>query len=204
LVVYMVGEGEEHRVDHAPVFACREHKNLLRLSQRFVEELLEAAQDIMPGNPEEIATAFLREAGPTFRLPEFLMPPKLVLFNPRGLRGAEALPFATVLVDKKFFGIPARYFSPDRFEGCEECDAERADRRPSPAQGTRPAPPPPGPPRGAPPAQRSGTDSAIRRPGPPLDGSGAQRRPGGAPPPAGGSGPRPQAKPGGPPKPGPR
>ncbi|MBX3472464.1 MAG: hypothetical protein KF878_36900, partial [Planctomycetes bacterium] len=134
------GEGQQHQVDHPPMFACREHKSLLRFSARFVDELLSAAQDVMPGNPDEIATAFLREAGPAFRLPEFLIPPKLFLFNPRGLRGAEALPYAVVLVDRKFFGIPARYLTADRFEGCEDCAEELAHRRPPPAA-ARPAPP---------------------------------------------------------------
>ncbi len=126
----------------------------------------------MPGNPDEIATAFLREAGPAFRLPEFLIPPKIFLFNPRGLRGAEALPYTVVLVDRKFFGIPAKYLTLDRFDGCEECAEDRGQRRPAPVQaGARPGGPP-RPPSGPP---RTGQESGVRRmPG--LNESGAIRR----------------------------
>lgn len=172
MVTYVVGE-PEHQVDHPPLFACREHKNLLRLSARFVDELLSIAQDVMPGNPDEIATAFLREAGPAFRLPEFLIPPKIFLFNPRGLRGAEALPYTVVLIDRKFFGIPARYLTPDRFDGCDECAEERARRRPPPPGAhARPGGPP-----GRPPGPRSGPEgSGVRRTVPGLDESGVVRR----------------------------
>ena len=113
MVTYVVGEAgaSEHQIDHPPLFACREHKNLLKLAPRFVDELLATSQDVMPGNPDEIAQAFLRDAAPAYRLPEFLIPPKLFLFNPRGLRGAEALPYSIILIDRKFFGIPA-YISP--------------------------------------------------------------------------------------------
>ncbi len=192
---YSAGDNEEHRVDHPPFFACREHKNLLRFTNRFVMELIACGQDIMPGNPDELALAFLKEAEPAFRLPEFLIPPKVVLFNPRGLRGAEALPFCMVLVDKKFFGIPAKYLTPERFDGCDECAQLRgapAQRRPPAAvrpgaapsgvgQGLRPQTPVPGP-----------VGSGVRRPGPA----------GATPPPSGVGGPRQPGK--GPPRPGPR
>lgn len=213
--MYVVGEGEagEHQVDHPPLFACREHKNLLRFTTRFIDELLSNAQDVMPGNPDEIATAFLREAGPAYRLPEFLIPPKIFLFNPRGLRGAEALPFTVILVGRKFFGIPARYLTPDRFDGCDECAEERAQRRPAaaaPAPAQRGAPPrgPAGPAPGRPTnesgvrrmPQQSLNDSAIRRAPTPIpgDGSGIRRlnpNPAATPPPP----PRPGSRPGGPP-----
>ena len=130
MVTYYVGEGDEHRVDHPPIFACREHKSLLTFGARFVAELLSVGQDVMPGNPDEIAAGYMREVQPTFTLPHFLIPPKVVLFNPRGLRGPEALPFTIVLVDKKFFGIPARYLTPDRFDGCEHCKKLKPRRPP--------------------------------------------------------------------------
>jgi hypothetical protein len=225
VVTYVIGEGEaaEHQVDHPPLFACREHKNLLKFTSRFVDELLSNAQDVMPGNPDEIATAFLREAGPAYRLPEFLIPPKIFLFNPRGLRGAEALPFTVILVDRKFFGIPARYLTPDRFEGCDECAEERAQRRPvAAAPAPRGAAPrPPGGPSPGRPTNESGVrrmpqptlndSGAIRRPPTPVpgEGSGVRRLNPGPPPPDGRPGsapPRPASRPGGPPpnRPGPR
>lgn len=148
---YYVGEGDQHRVDHPPIFACREHKALLKFNSRFVAELLASAEDIMPGNPDEIASSYLKEAEASFTLPPFLIPPKIVLFNPRGLRGAEALPYTLVLVDKKFFGIPARYLTPDRFDGCDACRKAKPRPRPQP----RPA-------RGAPGVSRRG-DSGVRR-----------------------------------------
>jgi hypothetical protein len=193
LVTYAVGEGDqEHVVDHPPLFACREHKSLLKLSTRFVDELLTTAQDVMPGNPDEIATAFLREAGPAYKLPEFLIPPKIFLFNPRGLRGAEALPYAVILVDRKFFGIPARYLTPDRFTGCDECAEEFARRRPPPPAGAG-APRPPS--ARTPPPGPSNTSGVRRLPSPPTPipgaGSGVRRLP-----PPGAAPPRPQARPG--------
>lgn len=180
MVTYVVGGGEggpEHQIDHPPLFACREHKNLLKFSARFVDELLATSQDVMPGNPDEIAQAFLQAAAPAYRLPEFLIPPKLVLFNPRGLRGAEALPYAIVLIDRKFFGLPARYLTPDRFDGCDECAEELANRRPPSSQQPRPAPPgarPPGPPVGG-----TNTSGVRRMPTPPpgLNDSAARRAP---------------------------
>lgn len=179
MTTYYVGDEDEHLVDHPPLFACREHKKMLRLSARFVDELIACGQDIMPGNPQEIAASFLKEAELAYKLPEFLLPPKWILFNPRGLRGAEALPYAVVLVDKRFFGIPARYLSPDRFDGCDECKTRRRRgarpqpraRRGPPGKATesgRRRPPGPGSEGMRPPSsesgRRPGTDSSIRRP----------------------------------------
>lgn len=171
MVTYYVGpEGNEdaHSVDHPPLFACREHKALLKLTPRFVDELLAVGADTMPGNPEEVAQAFLPQAAAAWRLPEWMVPPKIVLFNPQNLRGVEALPFAFVLIDgKRFFGVPARYLTPDRFDGCEECK-QRPYRRPN-TQVRRAAPGRPGPP---PPPPRSPTPGAMRRPPPaPAGGS---------------------------------
>jgi hypothetical protein len=174
---YYVGEDDEHLVDHPPLFACREHKKMLRFSGRFITELIAACLDIMPGNPQEIAGSYLPPAETTYRLPEFLLPPKLVLYNPRGLRGAEALPYAVILVDKRFFGIPSRYLTPDRFDGCEECKKRR-----------RRGPPRSGPPRKRRPSESSGRIPArrppsgeVRRPPPRGEGrpdsSGSGRRP---------------------------
>ena len=135
MVAYYVGEEDEHLVDHPPLFACREHKRMLRLSGQFVTELIASSEDIMPGNPQEIVGSYLPAAEPAYKLPEFMLPPKVILYNPRGLRGAEALPYAIILIDKRFFGIPARYLSPDRFDGCDDCRNTR--RRPKPrARGT--------------------------------------------------------------------
>ena len=183
MVTYYVGpEDAAHRVDHPPLFACREHKALLRLSARFVEELLAVGLDVMPGNPEEVAQAFLPAVAVTYRLPEWLIPPKIVLFNPQNLRGADALPYTLVLVDeKRFFGIPARYLTPDRFDGCEECKQKpyrrpqttlrrRPGPPPSPVPGMRPAGPAPaaGPGRGgAPPGTMTRSDSGRLPPRPP-------------------------------------
>ena len=98
---YYVGDEEEHLIDHPPLFACRAHKKMLRLNSRFVAELISVGRDMMPGNPQEIVGSYLPEAEAAYKLPEFLLPPKLILFNPRNLSGAEALPYATVLVDKR-------------------------------------------------------------------------------------------------------
>ncbi len=163
---YFVGEGDAHRVDHPPLFACREHKQILRFSERFVAELLAVSQDIMPGNPDEIVGSFLPPAEGAYKLPEFLIPPKVFLYNPRGLGGAEAVPYAIVLVDKKFFGIPARYLTADRFDGCEQCKErvrEARRRRQAAGTGPTPRPRPPGAPGGP-------ASSGVRR-GPPAPGA---------------------------------
>lgn len=192
MVSYSVGPEDAHRVDHPPLFACREHKQLLRLSARFVEELLSVGQDVMPGNPEEVAQSFHPPAAIAYRLPEWLIPPKVILFNPMNLRGPEALPYCLVLVDdKRFFAIPARYLTPDRFDGCEECK-NKPYRRPQTTLRRRP---PPGPGQGLTPAQGS---PAARRPTPPGQSRAGPTRAGQGPPPPSASGrfqpprPRPQ------------
>lgn len=171
-----MGDGDEHMVDHPPIFACREHRQLLRLSERFVAELLALGEDVMPGNPDEIAASYTnRELGDAFRLPEFLIPPKLILFNPHNVRGVEALPFATVLIDKRFFGIPARYLTPDRFDGCEVCGQLQPKPRRRSSGRLRAAPPrrpppsgPAAPPRRPPP--KGGPPRGPRRPPAPQRG----------------------------------
>src|SRR5581483_9104512 len=67
-----------------------------------------------------------------FRLPDYLIPPRVLVWNPENLRGPLGLPFTLVFVDKRFIGIPAAYLTYERFEGCDECAAN---------------PPPPEPPR---------------------------------------------------------
>lgn len=132
-------------VDHPPLFACEceGRKTLLTLNQSFVEELLSTAQDIMPGNPGEIAGAYFKPAEMTFTLHSFLIPPKIVLYNPDHLRGPEALPYTVVLIDKKFFGIPAAYLTPDRFAGCDSLKKMKVrPRRPAQQQQQQPRPRP--------------------------------------------------------------
>jgi hypothetical protein len=166
--VYNVGE---HKVDHPPLFACREHKSLLRISEKFVGELLAAAEDVVAGNLAEYAAPILGGNEAAMRLPDYLIPPRLVIFNPDMLRGPEALPFAVIFVDKKFMGVPAHYFTKDRFEGCPECgtgaplDMTAAPARMNtPAQGT-PAvsrPRPGGDSSGRLPVQRPGAPQTPR------------------------------------------
>ncbi|MBL4846317.1 MAG: hypothetical protein JKY65_12380 [Planctomycetes bacterium] len=119
---YYVGvDDDRHMVDHPPLFACEweGRKTLLTLNASFVDALLATAEDIMPGNPGEIAGIYFKPVEATFTLHSFLIPPKIVLYNPDSIRGPEALPYLVVLIDKKFFGIPAVYLTPDRFEGCD-------------------------------------------------------------------------------------
>jgi hypothetical protein len=118
--VYNVGE---HRVDHPPLFACREHKALLRFTPAFVKEIFDAAQDLVPGNLAEYAAGILQKED-AFKLPEYLVPPRMVIFNPDGLRGVDALPYVVCFIDKRFCGIPAKYLTQSRFEGCPECGGE--------------------------------------------------------------------------------
>lgn len=165
---YYVGEDDDrHMVDHPPLFACEceGRKTLLTLNQSFVEELLSTAQDIMPGNPGEIAGIYFKPAEMTFTLHSFLIPPKIILYNPDQLRGPEALPYTVVLIDKKFFGIPAAYLTPDRFAGCESLKNMKVrprrpiQQRPRPQSGvkqsgSRRAPQQPGPGPGQKPRRR--------------------------------------------------
>jgi hypothetical protein len=142
-VQYYVGEDDDrHMVDHPPLFACEceGRKTLLTLNKSFVEELLATAQDIMPGNPGEIAGVYFKPAEMTFTLHSFLIPPKIVLYNPDQLRGPDALPYTVVLIDKKFFGIPAIYLTPDRFAGCDTLQHMKVRPRQSAQQQSRPRP----------------------------------------------------------------
>ncbi|HBP18908.1 MAG TPA: hypothetical protein DEA08_14120 [Planctomycetes bacterium] len=195
---YYVGEGDDrHLVDHPPLFACEweGRKSLLTMAPNFVEELLATSQDVMPGNPGEIAGSYFKPAEGAFTLPSFLIPPRVFLFNPENLRGPDALPYLIVLVDKKFFGIPARYLTPDRFTGCDglpELAKRMRHERKLEAQRRRdlsgsssvrgPVPPPQGPPPQGPrppgrrpPSQggrpRRPDESGVRR-GPPPEGKG--------------------------------
>lgn len=189
---YYVGEGDDrHLVDHPPLFACEweGRKSLLTLSPNFVEELLATSQDVMPGNPGEIAGSYFKPAEGAFTLPSFLIPPRVFLFNPENLRGPDALPYLIVLVDKKFFGIPARYLTPDRFSGCDglpelakrmrhERKVQAQRRRELSGSSSVRAPAQGGarPPGRRPPSQggrprRPGEDSGVRR-GPAPEGKG--------------------------------
>ncbi len=118
LPTYQAGE---HKVDHPPLFACREHKNFLRLTTSFIEEIVTQAADVMPGNLAEIAAPYVGGNQDAFKLPDYLIPPRVILYNPDGLRGPLALPFTLIFIDKRFVGIPAAYLTQDRFEGCAEC-----------------------------------------------------------------------------------
>src|SRR5437870_11209780 len=129
----------EHKIDHPPLFACRAHKQFLKLTAGFVKEILNLSQDVVPGNLSEVAAPFIGGDANAFKLPEYLIPPRVVLYNPDGLRGASALPFTLVFIDKKFVGIPAAYLTRERFDGCTECGAPPASSRP--ASGVRQAPP---------------------------------------------------------------
>jgi hypothetical protein len=176
-VQYYVGEGDDrHLVDHPPLFACEYEgrKSLLTLNANFIQEMLSASQDIMPGNPGEIASGYFKPAEVTFTLPSFLIPPKVFLYNPNQLRGPEALPYLVILIDKKFFGIPARYLTPDRFAGCEGLKHMKVKRRARPASGggaARRRTPPPGRQQGGRPRARL-DESGVRGPRPRLDESG--------------------------------
>lgn len=156
---YQVGE---HKIDHPPLFACREHKQFLRFNARFIEQLCSWAGDTVPGNLSEIAAPMVGGRADAFKLPDYLIPPRVLVWNPENLRGPLGLPFTLVFIDKRFIGIPAAYLTFERFEGCDECAA---------------SPPPPEPPRAvypevkpvapvAPPAGAPGsmTGSGIRRP----------------------------------------
>jgi hypothetical protein len=168
--VYNAGE---HKVDHPPLFACRDHKNLLRLTEQFVNDILAAAEDLVPGNLAEYAAPMLGGNESAMRLPEYLIPPRVIVYNPDFLRGPDALPFMLVFINKRFIGIPAKYLTRERFEGCPDCivqggaggsaasdDVGFADVAPgfrsnTPASGTR-LPPRPAPSKAPPPRPGSG------------------------------------------------
>jgi hypothetical protein len=119
----------DHLVDHPPLFACRKHKNFLKLNRSFVEELLAWAPDIQPQNLTDLASNALAGDDLAFRLSEYLIPPKITLFNPRKIGGHGALPYVIVFVDKRFFGIPSSYLRRRIFDGCDECVAENDPSR---------------------------------------------------------------------------
>lgn len=205
---YDVGD---HLVDHPPLFACRKHKAFLKLNRNFVEELVAWAPDIAPANLTELAAASLGGDDEAFRLSDYLIPPKVTLFNPRKIQGHGALPYVIVFVDKRFFGIPSSYLRRRIFDGCEQCvaendpasDASMPDYRPR-AAAPRPAAAPA--PAGAP-GTRPMTKSVPRPPGAgapggPVPATGATgpktasiAKPGAAPRPAGGSGTMPAPQP---------
>src|SRR5581483_4984548 len=83
-----------------------------------------------------------------FRLPDYLIPPRVLVWNPENLRGPLGLPFTLVFVDKRFIGIPAAYLTYERFEGCDECAANPPPPEPpriEVAQQTKPLSPAPAP-----------------------------------------------------------
>jgi hypothetical protein len=141
-------EVADHLVDHPPLFMCRKHKSFLKLNRSFVEELIAWAPDLQPQNLTDVAATALGGDDQAFRLSDYLVPPKLVIFNPRKIPGHGALPYLVVLVDRKFFGIPASYLRRRIFEGCEQCaaendptsDAQFPDYKP-PVKKAPPAPP---------------------------------------------------------------
>lgn len=188
-------EAGEHKVDHPPLFACREHKQFLRLRSSFIDEMLKSLEDMVPGNLHEIAASMVGGDTNAFRLPEHLIPPRVLLYNPDFLKGAQALPYTLVFVDKRFIGIPAAYLTANRFEGCVDCSANppqetpRAVQRPASVTGSGTMRSPQAP------AKQSVTSSGIRegiRPAPQQ--GGPPRKPGPAPAPAPG-GQRPNASP---------
>src|SRR5262249_14331643 len=118
---YQVGE---HVVDHPPLFACRKHKQFLKLNRSFIDELVAWAPDILPANLTDVAAMSLAGDDQAFRLSDYLIPPKVTLFNPRKITGHGALPYVIVFIDKRFFGIPSSYLRRRIFDGCDECTAE--------------------------------------------------------------------------------
>ncbi len=183
-------EAGDHKVDHPPLFACREHKQFLRLRASFIDEMLKALEDQLPSNLHEIAAPYVNGDTNAFRLPEYLIPPRVLIYNPEGLRGAQALPFTLVFIDKRFLGIPAAYLTADRFEGCSECpespEPVRVQRKPSAPTPRQPSPAQKG--SGTVPSMRpAGSQPASQTPKRPLPASGSGpipqvQRPAGAPP----------------------
>jgi hypothetical protein len=165
---YQVGD---HQIDHPPLFMCRKHKAFLRFNRSFVDELVAWGPELQPQNLTDVAATSLGGDDKAFLTSDYLVPPKLVVFNPRRVPGHGSLPMVIVLVDRKFFGIPASYLRRRVFDGCEQCAAENdpasdasfpdyklPPRPQKPPTQVRPAAtlPPSGQPRGATP-----------RPGPP-------------------------------------
>lgn len=129
---------------------------MLKLNRPFVEELLAWAADLTPQNLHDVAASALDGDELAMRLSDYLVPPKVLIFNPRKIEGRGALPFITVLVDRKFFGLPASYLRRRVFDGCEECTAENDPASDAaypdykPPLRAAPAPRPPATPRGQP------------------------------------------------------
>ena len=86
---YEVGE---HTVDHPPIFACRAHKTFLKLSPTFIDELLAWHDAWPPQNFDQVGGQALAGDEAAFRLSDYLIPPKITLFNPRNIPGHGALP----------------------------------------------------------------------------------------------------------------
>jgi hypothetical protein len=180
-------EAGEHKIDHPPLFACREHKQFLRLRSSFVDDMLRSLEDIVPGNLHEIASPYVNGDTNAFKLPEHLIPPRVLLYNPDFLKGPAALPYTLIFVDKRFIGIPAAYLTADRFEGCADC-ANNPEFMPKPRAAT---------PRPAPAKPQSITGSGVIRPGVGAAPAPARKPGGGS---GSGIGPAiPGARPGGPP-----
>jgi hypothetical protein len=178
---YQVGD---HVVDHPPLFACRKHKTILKLNRSFVDELVAWAPDLQPQNLTEVAAGSLDGDDEAFRLSEYLVPARVVIFNPRKIEGHGALPYFVVLIDRKFFGIPSSYLRRRAFDGCFDCaeendpasDAAFPDYKPKPKPAPAPRPAAPA----APPA-KSGTVPAVAKPAtgapPPGQKAPTQRQP---------------------------
>jgi hypothetical protein len=157
-----------HVVDHPPLFACRKHKAILGLNRSFVEELLAWAPDLQPQNLTDVGAACLDGDDQAFKTSEYLIPPKVLVFNPRKIQGAGALPVVIVLVDRRFYGLPSSYLRRRIFDGCEECTKENDPASDSSFQDYRPPAKRAGPPSGAVPAQKARPTQALTREGPPT------------------------------------
>src|SRR5580693_7012676 len=133
-------EAGEHKVDHPPLFACREHKQFLRLRASFIDGMVKSLEDMVPGNLHEVAAPYVNGDTNAFKLPDYLIPPRVLIYNPEGVRGAAALPYTLVFIDKRFIGIPAAYLTADKFEGCADCPPDPVHESPRVAQKPAPAP----------------------------------------------------------------
>ncbi len=173
---YQVGD---HVVDHPPLFACRKHKTILKLGRSFVDELVAWAPDLQPQNLTEVAAGSLDGDDEAFRLSDYLVPARIVIFNPRKIEGHGALPYFVVLIDRKFFGIPSSYLRRRAFDGCFDCTEENdpASDASFPDYKAKPKPAPAPAPRPAAPPAKSGTVPAVAKPG-----TGAVPAPGAKPP----------------------
>jgi hypothetical protein len=114
----------DHVVDHPPLFACRKHKAFLKLNRSFIDELIAWAPDIQPQPLTDAAAPALDGDDLAFKLTDYLIPPRITVFNPRKIVGAGSLPFTLIFIDKRFFGIPSSYLRRRIFEGCDECNLE--------------------------------------------------------------------------------